>query len=113
MLFVGEKGQLLADYGRHMLLPLKQFKDFQAPEPSIPPSIGHHREWIQAAKTGTSTPCNFDYGGKMTENLLAGIVSCRVKEKLRWDSQNLRAAGCPEADPFIRKQYPPGWPLVG
>ena len=49
------------------------------------------------------------YGGKMTENLLAGVVSCRVKQKLEWDSKNLRATNCPEADRFIRKQYREGW----
>jgi len=109
MLFVGDKGQLLANYGAHVLLPKKQFDGFRPPAPSIPSSIGHHQEWIQGAKTGEPTPCNFDYGGKMTENLLAGVVSCRVKQKLEWDSQNLRATNCPEADRFIRKQYREGW----
>ena len=64
------------------------------------------------AKTGAPTPCNFDYGGKMTENIMAGIVSCRVKQKLEWDSQNLKATNCPEADRFIRKQYRQGWALT-
>lgn len=109
MLFVGDKGQLLANYDAHVLLPKKHFEGFVPPEPSIPRSIGHHQEWIQGAKTGAPTPCNFDYGGKMTENLLAGVVSCRVKQKLEWDSQNLRATNCPDADRFIRKQYREGW----
>ena len=111
MLFNGDKGQLLANYSRHVLLPRKQFEGFQPPEPSIPRSIGHHQEWILGAKTGAPTPCNFDYGGKMTENLMAGIVSCRVKQKLEWDSENLKATNCPEADRFIRKKYRAGWGL--
>lgn len=109
MLFVGDKGQLLSNYGAHVLLPKKQYEGFQPPERSIPSSIGHHQEWIQGAKTGAPTPCNFDYGGKMTENLLAGVVACRVKQKLEWDSQNMRATNCPDADRFIRKQYREGW----
>ena len=52
VLFVGDKGMLLADYGRHLLLPEAEFKDFKAPEPTIPNSIGHHNEWIAACKTG-------------------------------------------------------------
>ena len=109
MLFIGDKGQLLSNYDSLVLLPKKQFEGFRRPDPSIPPSIGHHQEWIQGAKTGAPTPCNFDYGGLMTENLLAGVVSCRVKQKLDWDSKNLRATNCPEADRFIRKQYRQGW----
>ena len=111
ILFVGDKGQLLSNYGKHVLLPEKQYQDYQRPESTIPASIGHHREWIVGAKTGQQTSCNFDYAGKMTENIMAGIVSCRVKQKLEWDSENLRASNCPDADQFISKQYREGWGL--
>ena len=113
MLFIGEKGQILSNYGRHLLLPKKQFADYPRPKPSIPGSIGHHREWVVGAKTGKPTPCNFDYAGKMTENILAGIVSCRVKRKLEWDTKALKATNCPAADRFIRKTYRKGWKLIG
>ena len=36
VLFVGRKGMLLADYGRRLLLPEKEFAGFVAPTPSIP-----------------------------------------------------------------------------
>ncbi len=111
MLFNGEKGQLLASYDQHVLLPKKQFEGYQRPPKAIPSSIGHHAEWLAGAKKGTPTPCNFDYAGVMTENIMAGIVSCRVKQKLDWDSEKLRAANCPEADKFIRKPYRAGWAL--
>jgi predicted dehydrogenase len=38
MMFIGDKGTLLADYSRRILLPQRDFKDFQAPAPSIPPA---------------------------------------------------------------------------
>ena len=34
-LFVGEKGMLLADYDRHVLLPEADFKDYKAPPKTI------------------------------------------------------------------------------
>src|SRR6185436_3213940 len=46
VLFVGEKGMLLADYGKHKLLPEEKFAGFQPPQPFIPDSVGHHAEWI-------------------------------------------------------------------
>ena len=113
MLFIGDKGQLLSNYGQHLLLPKKQYEGYERPKPSIPASIGHHREWIVGAKTGKATPCNFDYAGKMTENIMAGIVSCRVTRKLEWDTKKLKATNCPAADRFIRKQYRKGWTLIG
>ncbi len=111
VLFVGEKGMILADYGRRMLLPEDQFKDFQAPPQTIPNSIGHHREWIEACKTGAPTTCNFDYSGALTEAALLGMVAFRVGKKIHWDAANLKAVNCPEADPWIKRPYRESWSL--
>jgi len=111
VLFVGEKGMLQADYGRHKLLPESEFKDFKAPEPTIPNSIGHHNEWITACKTGSPTTCNFGYSGALTETVLLGNVSYRVGKKLAWDPVSLKATNCPEADRYIRRDDRPGWTL--
>jgi hypothetical protein len=113
VMFVGEKGTLLADYGKKILLPEEKFKDFQLPEPSIPKSLGHYMEWIVAAKTGAPTLCNFDYSGKLIENNLLGTVAFRTSTKLQWDSRSLKATNCPEADKYIRREYRQGWVLDG
>ena len=34
-LFIGSKGMVLADYGRHVLLPEKDFAGFQRPAPTM------------------------------------------------------------------------------
>jgi len=111
VLFIGSKGMLIADYGRHMLLPEDKFADFQRPDPFIPDSIGHHREWTEACKTGGPTTCNFDYSGALTEAALLCNVALRTGKKLDWDARNLKAVGCPEADALIRRPYRPGWTL--
>jgi hypothetical protein len=111
VLFVGSKGMLLADYGKHVLLPEADFKDFKRPDPFIPKSLGHHAEWINACKTGKPTTCNFDYSGALTEANHLGNVAYRVGQKLKWDAVNLKARNCPEADRLIRKQYRKGWAL--
>ena len=111
VLFYGEKGMLLADYGRHILLPEAKFKGFQPPKPWLKPSLGHHQEWIHACKTGEPTTCNFDYSGLLVKHNLLGNVAYRVGKKLQWDPQDLKAVGCPEADALIRRAYRPGWTL--
>lgn len=111
VMFVGEKGTLLADYGKHILLPEDKFRDFERPEPWIPPSVGHHREWILACKTGEETTCNFDYSGKLIEHNLLGNVAYRTGKKLEWDPTNLRARNAAEAAQFIRREYREGWTL--
>ena len=111
ILFVGSKGELLADYNRHLLLPEEKFKDFARPDPFIPASVGHHNEWIAACKTGSPTTCNFDYSGALTEAVLLGNVAFRVGKKLTWDSKQLKATNSREADRFIQHRYRSGWSL--
>jgi len=112
VLFVGEKGMLLADYSRHMLLPEATYAGFVPPEPFIPASLGHHAEWVHACKTGAPTTCNFEYAGWLTEANHLGNVAYRTGKKLEWDPVALQAANAPEAAQFIRRQYREPWKLV-
>ncbi len=111
VLFVGDKGMLLSDYGKHVLLPEKEFAGFKRPEPYIPPSLGHHAEWLHAAKTGEPTTCNFEYAGWLTEANHLGSIAYRLGKKLEWDAENLAATNCPEAAPLIKRDYRAGWKL--
>jgi len=112
VLFVGDKGMVLSDYGKHTLLPEKQFVDFQRPKPFIPKSRGHHAEWIHACKTGEPTTCNFEYAGWLTEANHLGNVAFRIGKKLQWDPKMLRAVNAPEAQPLIQREYRKGWSLT-
>ena len=111
VMFVGEKGVLVADYNKRILLPEADFKDLQPPEPWLAPSLGHHQEWIHACKTGAPTLCSFDYSGALIEHNLLGTVAFRTGKKLDWDPEKLKATNCPEADRFIRRSYREGWTL--
>ena len=110
VLFIGTEGMLLADYGQRVLFPQEKFADFPAPEQTIPNSVGHHREWINACKAGTQdTTCNFNYSGVLTEAVLLGAVAFRVGKRLEWDAQNMRATNAPEADQLLSREYRAGW----
>jgi predicted dehydrogenase len=112
-MFVGSKGTLVADYGKHYLLPRPDYRHFEPPnrESWIAPSPGHHAEWIKACKTGSPTLCNFDYAGKLIEHNLLSNVAYRTGKKLEWDAANLKATNCPEADQFIKREYRKGWTI--
>jgi len=112
VLFIGDKGMLLSDYSKNVLLPEESYQDFQPPEPFIPASRGHHQEWIHACKTGEPTTCNFEYAGWLTEANHLGNVAYRVGRKLEWNAAEMKATNVPEADPFIRRQYRKGWNLA-
>ena len=112
VLFIGDKGMLLSDYGKHLLLPEATFKDFTRPPQSIPKSLGHHAEWIHACKTGAPTTCHFGYAGLLTEANHLGNVAFRTGKKIEWDSEQMRVTNTPDADRFLRRSYRAGWQLA-
>ena len=109
ILFVGTKGQLISNYGNHALLPEDKFRDLSRPTPFIQDSKGHHREWINAIRSGGSTTCRFDYSGPLSETVLLGNVAFRSGQKLEWDHRSMRATNCAEADQFIQHHYRGDW----
>jgi hypothetical protein len=111
VLFIGSKGMLLSDYGKHVLLPEKDFTGFARPPKTIADSIGHHAEWIHACKTGASTTCHFGYSGALTEANHLGNVAYRAGKRLEWDAKNLRIPNAADAERFLDREYRPGWKL--
>ncbi len=110
VLFVGDEGQLFADYGGWKLFPEEDFADFTPPAPSIPDSVGHYREWIEACKTRGATTCDFDYSGALTETVLLGNVAYRSGPAFDWDAARLRTSEA-SAQPLVAREYREGWEL--
>ena len=115
VIFVGDKGTMLVEGwgGRSpRLIPEARMKAYERPPKTLPRSIGHHKEWIRACKSGTPTRSNFDFAGPLTEAVLLGTVSVRTGgKKLNWDSPNLKVTNVPEANAYLHYQYRQGWIL--
>ena len=109
-LFVGSKGMLLAGYDRRKLLPEKEFADFKEPTPTIPDSIGHHKEWIEAIKGNGTTLCHFGYSGPLAETVLLGNVAYRSGKAVAWDAKAGKADSA-EANAYLQREYRKGWKL--
>jgi predicted dehydrogenase len=108
-LFVGEKGMLIADYDRYVLLPEKDFTDFKGVPHTIPESIGHYEEWFAGIRTGSPTLCNFDYSGALSEAVLLGAVAYRSGQSIQWDAKGCRVTNSADADALIHPHYRHGW----
>src|SRR5512138_254867 len=85
--------------------------EFKAPPKTIPRSIGHRAEWIQACKEKKpdDAKAGFAYSGPFTEALLVGNLATRLQKRIEWDAANMRAKNAPEADALIRKRYRNGF----
>ena len=92
------------------LLPEDKFRDYTPPHPTLRRTPGHHAEWIEACKGGPPALCNFtDFAAPLTEVMLLGNLALRLGRKIEWDANSMKARDCPEADPFLRREYRRGW----
>jgi len=115
IIFVGDKGKMLVEgWGGHSprLIPEKRMKEYKRPPKTLPRSIGHHKEWLEACKHGTPTQSSFAFAGPLTEAVLLGTVCVRVGgRKLLWDSENFKVTNVPEANQLLHYEYRKGWTL--
>jgi predicted dehydrogenase len=112
VIFIGEKATIAAPYLQDpVFINEEQAKDIKIPERSIEPSIGHHKEWVQACKGGKPAGSNFDYAGPLTEMVLLGNLALRTGRRVEYDAANMKVTNLPEANQYIRREYRKGWSL--
>jgi predicted dehydrogenase len=113
LLLIGDKGKILCDAVGHnpMLLPKHRNEEYTAPPQTLPRSIGHYKEWIEASKGGKPAGANFEYGCPVTELVLLGNIAVRTQEILEWDFENMKIKNSEKANQFIKEEYHNGWSL--
>ncbi|MBN1442460.1 MAG: Gfo/Idh/MocA family oxidoreductase [Planctomycetes bacterium] len=117
-LFVGDKGYLLADFGRNELIPrdkeagLAHYKP-RPKEKQIPPMGGFQQQWIKACKGDLKTSCDFDYSGTAIEQMLLGLVAYRAGKKIEYDGAAGRVTNDAAANDLLSRKYRDGWTLDG
>ncbi len=113
-LFWGDKGKIVCGvYGESpRLIPEEKMKSYKRPPKSIPRSVGHYQEWIQACRGGDPSGASFEYSSLFTEIIMLGNAAKRRNGvKLLWDGPAMRVTNDEEANRFLRKSYRAGWSL--
>lgn len=111
--FQGTEGALFANYGEMLLWPGARAQAWTPPAPSIAPSIGHHREWLEAIRSGQPNAplCGLPYATLLTELVLLGTVAYRANAPLRYDPVRMRVIGNDAADALLGDHAVDGWRL--
>lgn len=109
VLFIGENGALYSNYTSHRVI-MNDGATFKEPEQTIPSSVGHHREWLNAIKEGkTETTCSFAYSGRVAETILLGPVAYRCGQKLEYDAEKAAVTNCAAAAKYLKQDVREGW----
>lgn len=112
-MFVGEKGILLGGGSRPpKVFPQSLAADMPLPEAVLPPTNGHHRDWVDAIKGGPPASSNFEYAARLTEITLLGVMALRLGgTKIYWDAAGMQARGLPEAELLVKEPVRAGWEM--
>jgi predicted dehydrogenase len=113
ILYVGEKGKLLQDGGMPRLLPAAKHNSYGAPKERLGrvPHEDHEMNWINAIKGKDELSSDFDYGARLTEIMLLGIVSLRAKTRLHYDAKAMRVTNDDNANQYLTREYRQGFSL--
>ena len=112
-MFIGEEGHLLLPHiGGPQLLPREKFQ--ARPRPDLKKNVDHYHQWVDTILGKDECSANFEYGGKLTEALLLGVVANRFPgEKLTWDYNKMQVTNKPEANALLRRKYRKGFEVKG
>jgi hypothetical protein len=113
LLFVGDGGKILAGFqGQEpRLIPKARMKAFLPPPQALPRPADELTQWIRACRGTAPSDASFENVANISETVLLGTIAVRVDKKLRWDAQNARFVGAPEADALMTRAYRDGWKL--
>jgi len=121
MMFVGDKGKILAGFLGENARILSGGKSQDAGRgQGLPAASAQERArarnstWIEAFKGGKPTYGDFLLAGPISEAFNLGAISLRLGGKrLRWDAANMKITNLPDANKFLTREYRKGWELAG
>jgi predicted dehydrogenase len=106
-LFEGTEASLVANYETHEVwVKGQRADDFPRPDPSIPDSPGHLREFLDAIKTrNLETTCNVRSGHRLTKLGLLTNIAYRTGRRIRWDDQRERILHDDDANRYLKRRF--------
>jgi predicted dehydrogenase len=119
-MFKGDKGFVIADFGRRLIIPDGRSGDMTyykpRPEDELISDLGNfQKEWTRACKNGrpSETACNFEYSANMIENMCLGLAAFRAGTELEYDGAKGVVTNNAEANQYLTKPYRKGWTMNG
>ncbi|MFB3785795.1 MAG: Gfo/Idh/MocA family protein [bacterium] len=112
-LFQGTKATLVTNYDRHEIwVDGKKQDDFPRPDPSIPDSPGHIREFLNSIKSREKTTCNVEYAHRLTKGGHLGNIAFRTGQRIYWDSEQEQIKNDSTANRLVSRHYRRPWRLA-
>jgi hypothetical protein len=114
MMFVGDKGKILAGFRceNPRILPDAKMQSYLGGQPAPKTTVERSNDiWIDAFRNKAQSPGSFLLAGPITETILLGGVALRAGRKVEYDSANMTITNFPDANKYLVREYRKGWEL--
>jgi predicted dehydrogenase len=114
VMFVGESGSIIADYGYGEPLLFDTGGNIQVIEASDTEGEDlrdENTEMIDAFKGVTPSRGGLDQVQNVAETICLGNLAIRVDDRLEWDLAQLKVTNNEEANRYVSREYRAGWEL--
>lgn len=117
VLFVGAHGMLMHDtYGENFRLIGEGLEEKAKKVPvSLPRIAGglnaHEMNWIRAIRGEEKVSCPFEYGARLNETMILGIVAMKADQAIEWDGAAGKVTNVASANQYLTRNYRQGWEL--
>jgi len=119
-MFKGDKGFVIADFNRRVIIPDGRSGDMSYYQPraedELSGDLGNfQKQWTSACKNGkpADTACNFEYSANMIENMCLGLAAFRAGTELEYDGAKGVVTNNAAANQYLTKPYRKGWTMDG
>lgn len=114
MMFVGDKGKILAGFNceNPVLIPDTKMKTYMAGKTR--PAEKEERSndiWINAFKNNIESPGSFLNASAISETILLGGIAIRTGKRLLYDSSSMKITNYADANKYLFREYRKGWEL--
>ena len=114
VMFVGEKGSILANYN-YKNLELLGVENSEALIASIKsPEVkltDFNDDMIESFRGGKESRGSYLNCQTIAEAICFGNLAIRTNQRLEWDNKNLKVTNVPEANEYVMRKYREGWEL--
>ncbi len=113
ILFVGERGKLLADFmGDHpRLIPRARMREAAPPAQKWPRPASELDQFVRACRGGPPSDASFENAYPYAETILLGNIALRVGRKLKWNSERAEFTNSEEANRLRSRVNRAGWEI--
>lgn len=118
MMFVGDKGKILAGFrvDGPRLIPERKMRGRQAPEPAqrrqqreLGQASAGIQQWVSACRGGKQSPGSFLNAWPISEAVNLYAVALRTGKRLLYDAETMTITSPPEANNYLSREYRKGW----